>query len=87
MKRYGTISYLNNDKTFGKAIPLQEEQTDPNITFFAGFLADMIRKEIEKENHDEKENKNKSDIGDTVPVSGCARDRYARSVSQEYPGI
>lgn len=50
MKRYGTISYLNKDKTYGPAIPLQEESPqDPSLTSFARYLAQRMQESFKEE--------------------------------------
>lgn len=50
MKRYGTISYLNNDKTYGPALPLQEESPqDPSMASFARYLAQKMQEMVKEE--------------------------------------
>lgn len=50
MKRYGTISYLNKDKTYGPAIPLQEESPqDPSMASFARYLAQRMQEMVKEE--------------------------------------
>ena len=49
MDRYGTIAYRTEDGSFTEAKPIRQQDREPDLTFFARYLAEKLKNELKED--------------------------------------